>query len=1242
MPRYLYFSLLAAFFCVAGCGSAGPFVAQSHSDWEAAMPPESSTLVYRVFLLGDAGATSEDEKQLLNELKRQLAETGEDGVVVFLGDNIYCCGLPDSLADKRAAAEYQLDVQIEAVKDFPGRVVFVPGNHDWNQSRKGGLETLARQEKYIEEKLGRGNTFLPDNGFPGPADVKLTDQIRLIALDTEWWLTQHERSLGDAGDFDIEEDVDFLVQLQELIEKNDDKDLLIVTHHPLFTNGLHGGRFPLKTHLFPLTVLEDYLYVPLPILGSLLPIFIRNFGTRQDLAHPRYQSMKRGILEAMSGHESIIYASGHEHNLQLFDGPDHTYIVSGAGSKETYVARGRGATFAYKSPGFTTVQYYEDGSIWVEFWEAKYEQAKVVFRKQIKGPSRDRVNPEVPVVATSYPDYSDSTYVIAANSGYQAGPTKSFWMGSHNREVWSLPVEVPYLDLGRFAGGLTPVKRGGGMQTFSLRFQGEDGHQYSLRSIDKDPSVSIPEPFRETVAREIIQDQIASIHPYGAFAIPVLARAAGIMHAEPQLVYVPDDPRLGIYRETFANQLMMIEIRPDNDMSDFPNFGNAEDVISAQKMYEEITGDNDHRVDTEAFVRARLFDMLLSDWDRHKLQWRWGAFEPEDREGKIYRPIPKDRDWAFNKYNGFIPSAYRIGVDPKFQQFEGEFKNVKGLTLNGLQQDRRLTARAERTVWLDQARVLQESLTDEVIEEAVRQWPASVFEYHGKETIETLKARRDQLEEAAHAYYEILAQRVDLVASNKHERFIIRRIDNDKTEVTVEKINKEGEFRKVLYSRTFLTEETDEIVLYALDGNDEFVFEGSADTGILIRAVGGAGQDRFVDRSNLRLGAKRALFYDTNETSIAEAGQSTELKLDDDPAINSYQSTGYRHNAVLPIVSLSRDQEDGFFVGGGVKIYNHGFRKDPYKAYHKLEGEISVFNGAFSAEYNGHFIDVLNKADLRIFSEYNSTGNTRNFFGLGNNTRLPESDISLDFFQINYAETQLRSTFSWDFGPGMILGLGPHLNYYYFTERQTATILPLVLSSLRQEGQWFSGLHMSLDLEDKDNLINPKKGYDFSTTYNFNVGIQNTDHVFGQLHSTFAFYLSPSLSPQITFAGRLGLGHNTGDFPFYFAQFLGGRDTIRGWRSQRFAGRTVFYTNAELRLKLFQFSTYVAIGEAGLLTFLDNGRVWTEEDEIKGTTWHQGYGAGLWASMFDALVFDTSLSFSEETTNFTIKLRFFY
>src|SRR4249920_3916483 len=81
----------------------------------------------------------------------------------------------------------------------------------------------------------------------------------------------------------------------------------------------------------------------------------------------------------------------------------------------------------------------------------------------------------------------ESTTVVAGAS-YKASGLHEWLFGKHYRALWITPIRVEVLNLGTFAGGLTPVKEGGGLQTQALRFTGADGKEYAFRSVNKDAS----------------------------------------------------------------------------------------------------------------------------------------------------------------------------------------------------------------------------------------------------------------------------------------------------------------------------------------------------------------------------------------------------------------------------------------------------------------------------------------------------------------------------------------------------------------------------------------------------------------------------------------------------------------------------------------------------------------------------------------------------------------------------------
>ncbi len=334
---------------------------------------------------------------------------------------------------------------MDAFKNYPGKVFFIPGNHDWNNARSRGLQYVNRQEEFVETYLNKGNTFLPDNGFPGPIDIELVDDddtpfdkdIRLIVLDTEWWLHKHEKPFGDTGEYDLQDAGDFLVELNDIIRERTNDHVIMAAHHPLYSNGSHGGYFPPKRHLLP------------PVFGSLYVLYRKFFGFPQDISHHRYQELKRELTTIISGVPNLIYTSGHDHNLQYHRVDrrrmNQHFLVSGSGSKKDYAAAGMGTDFTYSDKGFLVVRYYSDGSSWLEAWapEKDTNQGQLLYQTQLGAPDDDPFYDANPDSLAPPAGLQDSTITIAANTKYdRPGQVFRALMGSHNRELWSIPVDL--------------------------------------------------------------------------------------------------------------------------------------------------------------------------------------------------------------------------------------------------------------------------------------------------------------------------------------------------------------------------------------------------------------------------------------------------------------------------------------------------------------------------------------------------------------------------------------------------------------------------------------------------------------------------------------------------------------------------------------------------------------------------------------------------------------------------------
>lgn len=1241
MKRLLTASFLSAL--LLSCSSSKLYYSSEAKEWEKTTTEEKE-LIYEIFLIGDAGSASlTTQEPNLKLLQNKLEQSSERSSVVFLGDNIYLNGLPDTTHPKRSFYEGRLVEQLKVLKNFKGRIFFIPGNHDWDDGGKDGLNAVRRQEQFVESYLDRGNTFLPDNGFPGPVDIELMDDdehpllrddIRLIILDTQWWLHKFEKPYGDTGEYDLFDGGDFLNEFEDILIKRQKDFLVVAAHHPLITNGPHGGYLPPSTHLKP------------PIFGSFYALYRRIFGLEQDVNHYKYGNMADTFQDLFKNNDHLIYASGHSHNLQYFreEGKreTHHYVVTGAGTKENYVASGRGTEFSYQGEGITKLKYFGDGSVWLEAWTHDgTEEGRLLYKTQMKPPYDDPLDKEIEEVPDI--DYLDSTKVIAANPDYDGkGFLFEAFIGGHNRKYWSIESEFPVFDITEVNGGLIPVRMGGKGQSNTLHLEDADENEYVLRSVDKQAGKIWDENLKKTFALDVAQDQFSILNPYGALIIPKLANAIDVYHTNPKIYYVPNDPKLGLYGDQIGGQLGLFEEKPDNDMSHVESVGRSKEVMAYRDMIREVDGDIDHRIDQPMFARARILDMLIGDWDRHSDQWRWASFEPEDEQGKIYRPIPRDRDVAFMRMDGIIPTITKFGTFFQYQNFGDSYGNLVGLNYNSLAQTRRFTNQLTHQEWIEIAENVQENISDEVIESAVREYPKEVFEKYGDETIRHLKVRRDKLIDVVEEYYSMLSRIVSVPASNKRERFIIETLDKDRTRVQVYKLSGKGELRDKYFDRIFTDSETDEIRLFGLSGDDEFILKGEADNKIRILLNGGPGDD-LINSLELNKKTSRDLeIFDSEKGNTFLTTRKVHIHLSDDPTDTKYDyEADFKWNRVFPGYYFEYNSFDGVFIGGGPRIVRYGFRKFP-AVTHYLRFNYAPRTGASNLKYDGTWFDRLGYWDLNASGEVLFPKSFRNFYGLGNET--PIEDRSNKYYRARLTRYDGEISFSQDINNVFRIEIG---NSFTVTDVEnddddnniiTDPAAGISISTFKD--QWFNTLFTKLAITDVDNTSNPRQGYKFNLAADLNIGIRNTSQPFSRLESDLRIFYPLRFSPQIVVANRVGGAHNIGPFPFYESNTIGGTQNLRGYNGRRFSGRSSFYNNTEVRIELLDFYRYLLGGKLGITGFFDTGRVWTDGES--SSVWHKGYGGGVWFNAFDSILINSTVGISEEGTFVEIKAGFFF
>ena len=187
------------------------------------------------------------------------------------------------------------------------------------------------------------------------------------------------------------------------------------------------------------------------------------------------------------------------------------------------------------------------------------------------------------------------------------------------------------------------------------------------------------------MAQRIFQDQISAGHPAAPLVVSPILDAAGVLHSEPRLVLLPDDPALGQFRAEFGGTARHHRGAADRRRARLR--GRGQDREHRGARIDRLENDQDERVDARAFLSARLVDLLAGGLGPHQDQWRWARLGNSDRVP--WTPIPRDRDQAFARFDGLLLGLARLSATAA-GRLRADLPSMVGLTWNARVLDRRL------------------------------------------------------------------------------------------------------------------------------------------------------------------------------------------------------------------------------------------------------------------------------------------------------------------------------------------------------------------------------------------------------------------------------------------------------------------------------------------------------------------------------------------------------------------------
>ena len=804
---------------------------------------------------------------------------------------------------------------------------------------------------------------------------------------------------------------------------------------------------------------------------------------------------------------------------------------------------------------------------------------------------------------------ADDTVVVQASRRYGASGVHRFLLGDTYRDLWSKPIRVPLLDLGRYAGGLTPLEEGGNAQTRNLHLRGADGREYVFRPILKEV-LQLPDDFKGTVVEDVFADGLSASHPAATVIPTPFLKAARVLHASPVLYVMPDNKRLGEFRANFAGKLGTMEQFPE-DPENGRGFGGAVDIIDSDDLLEELNEDPTTRVDAHALLTARLTDLVIGDNDRHPGQWKWARLRksPDAR----WIPIPRDRDKAFVSYEGALLSVARVAL-PRLVTY-GD-RHATALFRTAADFDRRLLVQLQRADFDSTARALQRAFTDSVIAAAMAAMPPE-YRRDRPDLELTLRSRRDDLPRAADRYYRTLFAISEVHGTDENERATIVRHPDGAVDVQLSAAG------RPYFSRRFAATDTREIRVYLQGGDDTAVVRGPVRSGVTVRILGGAGRNVMAD-SPTRPGANTPLYQmDGIDRAAPDKELLEDAGYDPDSAwlrrpitmVFGQPSPPVRDygRSQQPVVGVSTGHGLGVVLSAGYRWRTSGFERYPYATSRKLEVGYSTTLRAWEVELTTD--DRFEQSRLFLQTESAmSQLETGYFGGFGNDVALPD-DLLLDVRQTQWL---FRPALGWAMGPASEITIGPMVKLTR-TDSLAGTVAaadrPYGFRRFGQAGLVMRLLHESTwpdgdgSFADKIMQKDPARGFTLEADAAFYPAVWDAKSAFGSISGVASGHVTLPILLRPVFAVRAGAKRVFGEFPFYESAFLGGSQSLRSVRRQRYAGDAAVYGTAELRIPVATFPLVLPLN-TGVIGFADVGRVYHDGSSPGG--WHSGVGGGIW------------------------------
>ena len=833
---------------------------------------------------------------------------------------------------------------------------------------------------------------------------------------------------------------------------------------------------------------------------------------------------------------------------------------------------------------------------------------------------------------------------IIPDKNLSASGFHTFLFGNDWRNLWTTPIKIEVLNLKKFDGGLFPVKELYGSNSKSLLFRSKSGDIWKFSSLNIDPLKVFPKEVTENVAANILQDQISIINPFAPLITNSIINGVDLLNRKTVLVFIPDDSSLGRYQNEFGGLPGILE----NQCNCIAQFDSSK-IIDSNNLLGRLETGGSGIVDSKIFLKERLIDIFLGDWNRRTEKWCW----KKSKRGSeyIWIPVSNARTLAFSKADGIIGKSGVLLV-PQLCSFNEYYPDIKKITYSGRFLDRRILTGLDKYTWDSVTNDLFSKLSDSLLINSVNKLPPEDINNESKILKEDLISRRDRLPEISNEYYNLINEVADIFTTSIDDSVEVNRLNDSLTEVSLFKENGVIGIPKRYFKKSFNNKITDEIRIHLGEGNDRVIVKGKLDENPSVRIISAKRKNELKNNPVVKGHLftfipipgteKKTQFYKNNENTISVPPKNKDMYYDENLKQEEKNNYGYdedsdqkdRGHEWLFLPEFSYDENNGLVFGGGPLLYKYDFGYAPFKYRMSLTASYATRSQSMNIFYDGDFYSLIKNVDIELNFKKSELDLIK-FFGYGNETVFNKELDSKDFYFLKQKLIGFYPDAYFKISDLFSCTLGLSLENSDVSINNSGILLKNFPYARYGIGRFnIAGINSSLEYNYGDQIYNTFRGYHFKLTQDYFPKLLDNRNDFTKTSVDIRAFFTGNIFTETTFALRGGGEKIWGKFPLFKSVFLGGNSNLPGYSRERFAGNASLFGQFELRFLIKEFEILLK-EKFGMSLFSEAGRVFSGSGNSK--RWHPSYGFGFWSS-----VIQRKINLSPEGMNMYADTKFLF